>query len=53
MGKPYTWKSNSHSKEKQFPQQGKVIPTARKNGSLVWEILIACNPVRQIKSRAT
>ena len=67
-GTPYTWeskfplqgktiptarKSNSHSKEKRFPQQGKTIPTARKNGSLVWEILIACNPVRQVKARAS
>jgi hypothetical protein len=49
---PTRGKANSHSKEKQFPQQGKTIPTARKNGSLVWEILIACNPVRQVKARA-
>ena len=67
-GNPYTWeskflqqgkaiptarKSNSHSKERRFPQQGKAIPTARKIGSFVWEILIACNPVRQVKARAT
>ena len=55
MGKaiPTARKSDSHSKEKQFPQQGKAIPTARKIGSFVWEILIGCNQVRQVKARAT
>ena len=52
MDPPTHGKANSHSKEKRFPQQGKAIPTARKIGSFVWEILIGCNPVRQVKAHA-
>ena len=30
---------NSYTKESEFPRVGKPIPTCRKSGSLVWEIL--------------